>query len=75
VTAADIITRVGVGLALLLSVWNKSGLGKLFKGIKDIKVQLDGMLEYRDRANRSEATVDEKNKADDRADRKEHDKG
>ena len=52
-------------VAALAAVWNRFG-------IKSLQIKTDGMLEIRSRADRAEATVDEKNKADDRADKKEN---
>jgi hypothetical protein len=55
------------GLSLGVGIWNR--LGKT--GIRSLNIKTDGMMEYRSRADRAEATVIEKNDVRDRADKKE----
>jgi hypothetical protein len=43
--------------------------------IRSLAIKTDGLLEFRSRADRAEAKLDEKNDVRDRADRKEHDRG
>jgi hypothetical protein len=55
------------GLSALAAIWNSWG-------IKGLQVKTDGLFEWRSRADRAEAKLEEKNDARDRADKKDADK-
>jgi hypothetical protein len=54
---------IGGAAIALLGIWNRFG-------IRQLSIKTDGLLQYRSRADRAEATVEEKNDARDRADAK-----
>jgi hypothetical protein len=71
--------------AVIGFAWNRLKLSDAFKSIKSIQIDLDGKLEYRSRAEIAEAKLQEKDAVQDRsdkrqiaaqerADRKEHDR-
>lgn len=64
---------VGV-LSAIGVLWNHSFIKKWTERIRHVEVQTDGLLEWRSRADRAEAKLEEKDDVRDRAEKHERDR-